>query len=368
MKIKTSLVLLFFFLAACAPVVATSIPTETPVPSVVPPILTATVNIPAIITPSPLPTQPIIPPFITPDAIQVARWKEYEAALAKKLFPSSFTPGQFLCEWEILGQSNQEVYVWAVCMSVFSADISGFPYHSEMPSVIHVGVDGAVQSVEIPGGGADYAADIRRIFPPGAQERIFGGLIHSQELREYLKWRREHPEEPPLIVFSATPTPAPVPTQPIIPLITPDAIQVERWREYQAELAKLVLSDSGAEFPLYEDALCEWDILGHSNQEVYVWAVCATPNSLGEKPAVIHLETDGSVRDVKVVFHGSSWDSRIRELFPIDVQEKIYLYSSFSPFSGRPLDLRIHLGHRLKHPEVPPLIVVSAMTTVTPVP
>jgi len=175
----------------------------------------------------------------------------------------------------------------------------------------------------------------------------------------------------PTIALTATfvyPTPSPFPTESPLLLLTPDAIQVERWKEYQAELAKLVLSDSGAEFPFYKDALCEWDILGQVGQELYVWAVCSSLGSLGEKPAVIYLEADGSIRDVKVVFHGSTWDSRIRELFPADVQEKIYSYASLSPFSGRPLDMREHLGYRLKHPEEPPLVVLSALPTATPTP
>ncbi len=57
--------------------------------------------------------------MITPNAIQVERWKEYELALAKKMFPSNFIPGKFLCEWEILGQAGQEEYVWVECTSIF---------------------------------------------------------------------------------------------------------------------------------------------------------------------------------------------------------------------------------------------------------
>ena len=205
MKIQNPLALLLFFLAACTPAITPS-PKETPIQTVVLPTLTATVDIPAIITPSPMPTQPTIP-VITPDPIQVERWKEYETALAKVLFPSSFIPGEFLCEWEILGRSDQEVYVWTVCMSIFPVGSAGLPYHGEMPAVIHIGADGAVQSVEIPGGGSDYARDIRRMFPPDAQERYFGRLIHFQELTDHLRWRRTHPEEPPLIVLSAAPTP-----------------------------------------------------------------------------------------------------------------------------------------------------------------
>jgi len=145
--------------------------------------------------------------MITPDFIQVERWKEYEDALARALFPSSFIPGEFLCEWEILGQTDQEVYVWAVCMSAFLVGNSGLYYHAEMPTVIYIGADGSVQSVEIPGGGSSYATDIRRMFPPDAAEKYFNRLIHFQELTDHLRWRREHPDELPLIVLSATPIP-----------------------------------------------------------------------------------------------------------------------------------------------------------------
>jgi len=202
-----SWVVLFIFLASCGNQ-ATSLSTELPVPTSVSPMpLPTPTFIP--ITPSPLPTQPIIL-VITPDPIQVERWKEYETALATSLFPSSFIPGEFLCEWEILGRSDQEIYVWAVCMSIFSVFSVGdtkLPYHAGIPAVIHIGTDGVVQNVEIPGGGSSYASDIRRMFPPEAQEKYFGGLIHFQELTDHLNWRREHPEEPPLIVFSPTPTP-----------------------------------------------------------------------------------------------------------------------------------------------------------------
>ena len=159
--------------------------------------------------------------------------------------------------------------------------------------------------------------------------------------------------------------PTPLPTELTIPVLTPDAIQVERWKEYQTELAKLVLAQhSSQEIPFDETALCEWDILGRSGQEVYVWAICGTSNSGGTKPAVIYLETDGSIQDVKVPFHGSSWDSRIQELFPEDIQGKIYLYAS----SERSLELGKHYIYRQTHPETPPLIVLSAMPTTTPTP
>ena len=175
---------------------------------------------------------------------------------------------------------------------------------------------------------------------------------------------------PTTIFIPAIIPPSPLPTEPTISILTPDAIQVERWKEYQTELAKLVLAQhSSQELSLDETALCEWDILGRSDQEVYVWAMCSTPDSGGTKPAVIHLESDGSIQKVEVPFHGSAWESTIQKLFPADVHEKIdaYFYS-LSSNSGRAEELRMHLLNRRTHPEVPPLIILSAMPTITPTP
>ena len=163
---------------------------------------------------------------------------------------------------------------------------------------------------------------------------------------------------------------SPLPTEPPIPVLTPDAIQVERWKEYQTELAKLVLAQhSSQEIPFDENALCEWDILGRSDQELYVWAMCNTPDSGGAKPAVIHLGLDGSIQKVEVPFHGSGWESTIQKLFPADVQEKIdaYFYSRSSN-SGRAEELRMHLLYRRTHSEVLPLTILSTIRTPTSTP
>ncbi|MBI3175651.1 MAG: hypothetical protein HYZ25_18165 [Chloroflexi bacterium] len=170
---------------------------------------------------------------------------------------------------------------------------------------------------------------------------------------------------PPTVTPTATivyPIPSSYPTQKPLPIFTPDVIQVERWKEYQTELAKLVLSEAGDVFPYYETALCEWDILGRSEQEVYVWATCFAPGSRDRKPAVIHLNVDGSIQKVEVPFHGSTWNSTIQRLFPVDVREKIDSYFS-SFYSGRAEELRMHLQYRLTHPEIPPLVILSAIST-----
>ena len=205
MKIKIPLALLFFFLAACVPAV-TPAPTEMLVPTVIPPTSTATVVIPTFIDPTPTPTQPIIPPFITPDAIQVARWKEYEAALAQSL---NFIPEETLCEWDILETSEQVLYIWAVCENKipFGTTNTGSKMYSSSstPALIHIEKDKSIHSVEIPAPGI---SDYQRMFPTYIQEKFeFYRFGRAKELSNHIEWRRTHPEEPPLIVLSATPTP-----------------------------------------------------------------------------------------------------------------------------------------------------------------
>ncbi|MEO5887977.1 MAG: hypothetical protein ABIQ77_09950 [Anaerolineales bacterium] len=205
------IIILFVTISACGKQTV-ALPTETPIPTLVSPTpIPTSTFIPVTITPSPIPTKTIIP-MITPDAIQVERWKEYEDALARTIL--SFLPREeVICEWEILGRSEQEVYIWALCTSIISSGtspISGTEIFSSssIPAVIHLREDGSVQSVEIPGAGSDYARDISRMFPPDVQEEIeryhFRG---AGEIFEHIAWRRTHPEEPPLIVLIATPRP-----------------------------------------------------------------------------------------------------------------------------------------------------------------
>ena len=159
---------------------AVTLSAETPTPTFVSPTLVPTstlipvTDIPTPL-PTPLPTEPIIP-MITPDSIQVERWKEYEDALARTLL-SFLPPEEVICEWEILGRSEQEVYVWAWCTSIISSGtspISGTEIFSSssIPAVIHLRADGSVQSVEIPGAGSYYARDISRMFPLDVQENF----------------------------------------------------------------------------------------------------------------------------------------------------------------------------------------------------
>lgn len=147
-------------------------------------------------------------PFITPNPIQVVRWKEYEHALGEKLLGNDPFADDVICEWEILGQFEQEIYVWAKCMSTMPISDKNIFWQSSVPAVIILGVNGTVQDVKIPGAGTLYASDIHKMFPANVQERIFNNRIDYHRIADHLEWRLTHPEEPPLVVLSATaPTP-----------------------------------------------------------------------------------------------------------------------------------------------------------------
>lgn len=203
-------IVLLAFLVACGKQAA-ALPPETPASMAVSPTSVPTsILMPVTLAPSPLPTEPTIP-ILTPDAIQVERWKEYQTALAKSFF-SYLPPEEVKCEWDNLGRSDQEVYLWAVCMSIkpFGTTSEGRDIFSSSstPAVIHLGEDGAVQSVEIPGAGSEYGPDIRRMFPPDVREKFDQYPAgRAGEMSKHIEWRRTHPEEPPLIVLSATPKP-----------------------------------------------------------------------------------------------------------------------------------------------------------------
>ncbi|MCP4141746.1 MAG: hypothetical protein GY755_15980 [Chloroflexi bacterium] len=163
-------------------------------------------------------------------------------------------------------------------------------------------------------------------------------------------------EATPTITLS---TPSPYPTQtPYTLRITPDANQVERWQEYQTELAKNILP---RELPEY--ILCEWVILGHSSQNLFIEAICLG-NGRAIRPAVIHLELDGSIKSIETVRYGSTRDANIQRLFPPEIQEMFY-DGSLKVIREQ---LSAHLDWRTVRLEEPPLIVLSAIPTATSIP
>jgi hypothetical protein len=191
------LIVVFTLLAACQEQSQSVLqPTATSFPTPVFPTLALTFEpSPEVVVATLTPTRPG-ETLITLDGIQVERWKEYQTALAKSVL-ADLPPEEVLCEWEILGRSGSDVYVWAVCRG----KVGG----GSVPAILHLETDGNIKSVER---ALNWSADIPRLFPPDVIEKF----AHYQagragELIEHIEWRRTHPEEPPLIILSATPTP-----------------------------------------------------------------------------------------------------------------------------------------------------------------
>jgi hypothetical protein len=88
-----------------------------------------------------------------------------------------------LCEWEVWGQAENVLYLWALCESASGAAVSA-------PAVVQVGTDGHVVEVITPGDGEQYAQDVRRFFPPKVQDRIFGHPFDAQAALKRIALRR----------------------------------------------------------------------------------------------------------------------------------------------------------------------------------
>lgn len=178
----------------------TSLPTATPTQTTT---LTMTpIHLPA-------PTATITPtPSLTPVTTLAPRWVQYEDALSKVLLGIAYPPesaGIGLCEWAILGHSDQEVYVWAECQVASTA----LGTAGSCPAVIRLLPDGKIGNVVIPRDGADYGPDIRKLFPLDVQERInhLASYFDPPAAMEHIDLRRADRTIPPMIVAAGTPLP-----------------------------------------------------------------------------------------------------------------------------------------------------------------
>ncbi len=182
---KTLCLALLFILTAC---------TQTPVsPTVIVNSIKTTIPLPAatiVSSPSTVHT-PIVHLTTTP----IPRWVEYESALANAILPKGI---QGRCEWELLGQRGAEVYVWAMC---FTGGMAG-----SMPAVVHLAVNGKIENVQVPRDGSFYSRDVRALFPPEVQEKVFA-YQSPPNLGAHIRARLANPNLPPLIVVSGTPLP-----------------------------------------------------------------------------------------------------------------------------------------------------------------
>ena len=88
-----------------------------------------------------------------------------------------------LCEWDVWGEAERTLYLWAVCESTGGTAMSA-------PVVVHVDVDGHVTGASLPGDGTRYGHDVRRLFPPYVQKRIFAHEYDAVAAMERIAERR----------------------------------------------------------------------------------------------------------------------------------------------------------------------------------
>ena len=108
---------------------------------------------------------------------QLAGPDDLEPALANGLLDDPAA----LCEWEVWGQTEQALYLWAVCESAGGTAVSA-------PAVVYLDAEGHVAAVAAPGDGTAYVRDVRRLFPPDLQERI---LAHEYDAGAAMERRAE---------------------------------------------------------------------------------------------------------------------------------------------------------------------------------
>ncbi len=103
--------------------------------------------------------------------------------------------------------------------------------------------------------------------------------------------------------------------------------------------------------------------MGQSDQKLYVWAVCETSGlRSGSVPIVIYLNADGSILDLE---KPKNWTvENIHEMFPEDVRNKF----TDRQHVGERQKMSDHIKWRWAHPGEPPLIILAAIPTATPVP
>ncbi len=102
-----------------------------------------------------------------------------------------------MCDWQVLGHTGQEVYVWAFCAAnQAGADITA----ASVPTVLTLTDDGHTVTARIPRDGTYYAEDVRAMFPPEVQQQVFGRLPEATlaRLAQHARRRLTLPTLPPL--------------------------------------------------------------------------------------------------------------------------------------------------------------------------
>jgi hypothetical protein len=126
------------------------------------------------------------------------RWKQYEAAILTACYSDVYLPSEKLCEWEIIEQRDNTIYVWAFC-----ADVNG--QGSSGPVAIYIASDGQVERAMCPKVFDDY----KTLFPGDLYEKVnsYQNRFDLDKAWQHLELRFQNRTIPPLIALEGTPSP-----------------------------------------------------------------------------------------------------------------------------------------------------------------
>ena len=141
--------------------------------AVVVPLLVACVGSASAPQATTVPSLPIVPATVMP-----ARG-ELEAVLGDAMVNDPTA----LCEWDVWGETVRTLYLWAVCESTGGTAMSA-------PAVVHLDADGHVTGASLPGDGTRYGHDVRKLFPPHLQRRIYAHEYDAVAAMERIAERR----------------------------------------------------------------------------------------------------------------------------------------------------------------------------------
>ena len=133
-------------------------------------------------------------------------------------------------------------------------------------------------------------------------------------------------------------------------LLPPANELAHTWRDVEPALVRAILPATLA------NGVCDWQVLDHTEREVYVWAFCAAHQpeadiAAASVPAVLALADDGRTVTARIPRDGTYYPEDVRALFPAGVQEQI-----FRQLPGATLArLQQHARRRLTLPTLPPL-------------
>ena len=166
-----------------------------------------------------------------------------------------------------------------------------------------------------------------------------------------------------IVPTQATQTPEPTGTVTSSP--TPDysPTPLPRWRLYEMALAKAMFTFDV--YPSHNTAnvFCEWEVYGHTQYRVYLYAVCqdaaSADGSAGSMPAVLYLAADGTIEKAVIPEDGAGYRPSVERMFPADILP--YVNSSSSLFAYDSNAAIAHIDYRREHPGTPPQIVADGV-------